>query len=154
MPLNSEEINFENRMTSCFLGIIIRSRLYALLTKRGVKMAKEELGLYPAILTVRLVNKIFLIQQKDFPLMRIRNNFLFRRPGKKASCVCSTINPRRSFTLFFSTVFCRLWQLRCWHCPKVANFVIPLHALFLSRGIKAGNPERARWAYLACSGSQ
>ena len=101
MPLNSEEINFENKMTSCFLGIIIRSHLFALLTKRGVKMAKEELGLYPAILTVRLVNKIFLIQQKDFPLMRIRNNFLFRRPGKKASCVCTTINPRRSFTLFF-----------------------------------------------------
>ena len=68
MLLNSKEINLGNKMTPCSLGTIIRSHLYALLTKRRVKMAKEELGLYLAILTIRLVNKRFIIQQKRFPL--------------------------------------------------------------------------------------
>ena len=48
----------------------------------------------------------------------------------------------------------RLWRLRRRHYPKVTNFVSPLHALFLLRGLKAGSPEQVRWAHLARSGNQ
>ena len=41
------------------------------------------------------------------------------------------------------------------HCPKVMNFVGLLHKTFFSlRGINADNYKWARWARLACSGSQ
>ena len=30
--------------------------------------------------------------------------------------------------------------------PKITKFVSPLYEMFFVRGIKAGNPEQARWA--------
>ena len=66
--------------------------------------------------------------------IRIKNDsflFVFREPGKNA-----TINPRVSsmfsFFLFSSAAF-----FHRGHCPKVTNFVSPLHALFTKRAREA-----------------
>ena len=68
-----------------------------------------------------LVKKDLL--KKDFALLRIKNDSLFREPGKKANCICSTINKRESFTFsFFLADFRSFLQLLCQHCPKIMNF--------------------------------
>ena len=86
-----------------------------------------------------LINRGLIIWQTDFAFIRIKNDsflFAFGEPRKNAICVCTTINPRVSsmfsFFLFSSAAF---FHRR--HCPKVTNFVSPLHALF---------PKRAREA--------
>ena len=86
-----------------------------------------------------LINRGLIICKTDFAFIRIKNDsflFVFREPGKNAICVWTTINPRVfsvfSFFLFSSAAF---FHRR--HCPKVTNFVSPLHALF---------PKRAREA--------
>ena len=78
-----------------------------------------------------LINRGLIICKTDFAFIRIKNDsflFVFREPGKNAICVWTTINPR-VFSVF--SFFHRR------HCPKVTNFVSPLHALF---------PKRAREA--------
>ena len=86
-----------------------------------------------------LINRGLIIWQTDFAFIRIKNDsflFVFRELEKNAICVCTTINPRVSsmfsFFWFSSAAF---FHRR--HCPKVTNFVSPLHALF---------PKRAREA--------
>ena len=86
-----------------------------------------------------LINRGLIIWQTDFAFITIKNDsflFAFREPGKNAICVCTTINPRVSsmfsFFLFSSAAF---FHRR--HCPKVTNFVCPLHALFTKRAREA-----------------
>ena len=45
--------------------------------------------------------------------------------------------------------------LHCQQHPKIMNIVLSLlQAVFFLCRIKAGSPNLARWAHLACSGSQ
>ena len=78
-------------------------------------------------------------------------NCLLRQPVKKAICVCSKINPRESL------MFPLFWMSSVAACVSIADFVLCQSAsrnFFFLNGIKAGNPERGRWAHLAHSGSQ
>ena len=86
-----------------------------------------------------LSNRGLIIWQTDFAFIRIKNDsflFVFREPGKIAICVCTTINPR-VFSVFSFFWFSSAAFFHRRHCPKVTNFVSPLHALF---------PKRAREA--------
>ena len=49
--------------------------------------------------------KGFIIQQRDFALLKIKNELFISRAGKD-TCVCSTINPRELF--MFSFFYCLL----------------------------------------------
>ena len=51
--------------------------------------------------------KGFIIQQRDFALLRIKNELFISRAGRE-SCVCSTINPRELFMLSFYYFFLHL----------------------------------------------
>lgn len=55
------------------------------------------------------------------------------------------------FVLFVLLVFCDSIPVIV---KKITNLVSPLHATLSLRGIKASDPERARCAHLARSGSQ
>ena len=86
-----------------------------------------------------LINRGLIIWQTDFAFIRIKNDsflFVFREPGKNAICGCTTINPR-VFSMFSFFLFSSAAFFHRRHCPKVTNFVSPLHALF---------PKRAREA--------
>ena len=86
-----------------------------------------------------LSNRGLIIWQTDFAFIRIKNDsflFVFREPGKNAICGCTTINPR-VFSMFSFFLFSSAAFFHRRHCPKVTNFVSPLHALF---------PKRAREA--------
>ena len=54
-----------------------------------------------------LGQKGFIIQQRDFALLRIKNELFISRAGRE-SCVCSTINPRELFMLSFYYFFLHL----------------------------------------------
>ena len=58
-----------------------------------------------------LGQKGFFIQQRDFALLRIKNELFISRAGKD-TCVCSTINPRELFMFSF------------FHCLLPLNSVI------------------------------
>ena len=86
-----------------------------------------------------LINRGLIICKTDFKFIRIKNDsflFVFREPGKNAICVWTTINPR-VFSVFSFFWFSSAAFFHRRHCPKVTNFVSPLHALF---------PKRAREA--------
>ena len=51
--------------------------------------------------------KGFIIQQRDFALLRIKNELFISRAGRE-SCACSTINPRELFMLSFYYFFLHL----------------------------------------------
>ena len=122
----------------------------ALLTKRGVKMAgywlsstrrsqgpqkrKKRTRPIPSYLYRRsLVTKGFILEQKDFALLRIKNDLLFREPGFMAYCVCGTLDhDNRLCSLCFDCLlplFCdsianivqKMWASKgrftqCWTC--------------------------------------
>ena len=91
-----------------------------------------------------LINKAFIILEKRFRFHKNQEWLVsdLRERGKKANCVCNTINTRGSFSfsLFLplftpsSPVFSERYEL-CESAPRT----------FFQRGIIAGNSEPARW---------
>ena len=71
------------------------------------KNGKKERGLCPSILTEHACQKGFIIQQRDFALLRIKNELFISRAGRE-NCVCSIINPRELFMLSFYYFFLHL----------------------------------------------
>ena len=144
----------------------------ALLTKRGVKMAgywpsstrrsrgpqkrKKRTRPIPSYLYRRsLVIKGFILEQKDFALLRIKNDLLFREPGFMAYCVCGTLDhDNRLCSLCFECLLPLFCDSIANIVQKNVSFEGPFHAMLNLRGIKVRNPKWARWAHLACSGSQ
>ena len=92
----------------------------------------------------RLVNKGFITVQKYFALLRIENGLITLRAGKERQLRLQHHNTTRVVYVFFvSAAF----------CVSIARITKLVLLQFFFR-IKAGNPERARWAHLAHSGSQ
>ena len=85
-----------------------------------------------------------------WPKNRFNKNQEWLVSFKKATCVYSTVNPCESFmfSLYWlsSAAFCDSPDRR--HCPKVASFVRPLHAIIFLCGIEADSTERASWPTL------
>ena len=72
---------------------------------------------------------------------------LFQEPRKKATVFVAQHSTRVLYVFFVLTLFCNFLRLHRWHCPRITNFVS-------LRGIKAGNPERARGTHLCRLGNQ
>ena len=70
------------------------------------------------------------------------------KAGKETQLLQHNI-PRRVFCFLCFTVFCHFLRLHRLHCSTVANFASPFHLSLSLSGVKAGNPEQARWAHLA-----
>ena len=72
---------------------------------------------------------------------------LFQEPREKATVFVAQHSTRVLYVFFVLTLFCNFLRLHRWHCPRITNFVS-------LRGIKAGNPERARGTHLCRLGNQ
>ena len=72
---------------------------------------------------------------------------LFQEARKKATVFVAQHSTRVLYVFFVLTLFCNFLRLHRWHCPRITNFVS-------LRGIKAGNPERARGTHLCRLGNQ
>lgn len=99
-----------------------------------------------------LVNKIFIIHQKDFALIRIKND-LFLSRARTESQLCQLIKHNKPtrfvYVSLVLTVFCHIVQFHHLHCPKITNFV-SLHQAFFS----CSGSNCSILAHFACSGGQ
>ena len=140
--------SFSKRMDICFLmaasvrsrwldiGRVLFLRFMELDFVSVYKNARKQRG---HINWTTLINRGLIICKTDFAFIRIKNDsflFVFREPGKNAICVCTTINPR-VFSVFSFFWFSSAAFFHRRHCPKVTNFVSPLHALFTKRAREA-----------------
>ena len=89
-----------------------------------------------------LVNKGIMISQKDFALIKIKNDLL-REPEKKANFIYSTINTRESFMFPFFDFFLLVLATSSPIFSKSYELYKLTDSFFL-RGIKADNPEGLR----------
>lgn len=115
------------------------------LKKKGLRLIISHLD------RISLVNKRFIIKQKDFALLGINNAFCFESQERNPTVFFSTVNQGQSFMsslpwlysafFFFFYSFTDIVQ-------KITNFVSLLYGFFFLRGIKACNPKRARRAHL------
>lgn len=84
--------------------------------KKGLRLIISHLD------RISLVNKRFIIKQKDFALLGINNAFCFESQERKPTVFFSTVNQGQSFmsslpwlsSAFFSFFFLLLYR----HCPK------------------------------------
>ena len=70
---------------------------------------------------------------------------MFWELGKKANCVCSTINAQGLFiSLFWLSPAANIIQLNCWHCPKLhTNCRSTPHNYFFLVCDESGQPPEA-----------
>lgn len=116
------------------------------LKKKGLRLIISHLD------RISLVNKRFIIKQKDFALLGINNAFCFESQERKPTVFFSTVNQGQSFmsslpwlpSAFFFFFFYSFTDI----VQKITNFVSLLYGFFFLRGIKACNPKRARRAHL------
>ena len=87
--------------------VLFLAFLWTETTLRSIKTEKKnEVYVHPSWPSMR-GQKGFIIQQRDFALLRIKNELFISRAGRE-SCVCSTINPRELFMLSFYYFFLHL----------------------------------------------
>ena len=87
--------------------VLFLAFLWTETTLRSIKTEKKnEVYVYPSWPSMR-GQKGFIIQQRDFALLRIKNELFISRAGRE-SCVCSTINLRELFMLSFYYFFLHL----------------------------------------------
>ena len=114
------------------------------LKKKGLRLIISHLD------RISLVNKRFIIKQKDFALYGINNAFCFESQERKPTVFFSTVNQGQSFMSslpWLSSAFF-FFLLLYRHCPKNYELCKSVVWVFFLRGIKACNPKRARRAHL------
>ena len=102
------------------------------------------------------VNKGFIIRQKHFALLWIKNELFTSTAGKESYLCLQQNKPTRvAYVSFVLNVLRCCLRLHRRLCPKSYELCQSASRnFFFLNGIEAGNPERGRWAHLAHSGSQ